>query len=141
MKNVKVNYANFLADFNLFLCESFGDRDSAYFNHIANGEIFVVKSDSCDMYIRLWEYSGNYGLPDYTVIIVRATYTTNPRENFENLLCFLKAYAPLYGYTNITTEGAQLSYDYDETDYGLPVQKDYSREPWLSIPVSELQLP
>lgn len=136
----KVNYDNFLADFNLYLCEWFAERDAAQFNHISNGMIFTAKTKDFDLYIRLWEHSGGLGLPDGTVIIARAIFSKDEQRNFENLLQFLKMYAPLYAFTNIAIEFPPINGVGYLSRYGFAASDNSLASKWHYTTFESLQV-
>lgn len=50
-------YNDLIADFNLYLCEKFGYRDSCSVMQNANGICVSVSERELNLYIRFWEYS------------------------------------------------------------------------------------
>ena len=56
-----MNYSDFIYDFNLYLCERFGYRNSCSVMHNANGICVSVHVGEMDLYIRFWEYSCGVG--------------------------------------------------------------------------------
>lgn len=129
-----------LADINLFLCEHYGYKDSAYFNIQANGCTLDASSRAYYLYIRFWEFGGEHrGLPDKIVILVSSTFKKGDQgKQFTNLLRFLKAYAPIYGYEYICIEDRVDGLD--KTCYGFPKTKDPFR-PYGPMKIADLILP
>lgn len=63
-----------ILDFNLYLCEKFGYRESCSVMQNANGFCVDIRERDIDCYIRFWEYScgrGNY--PDGLSSLCAAT--------------------------------------------------------------------
>ena len=108
-----------ILDFNLYLCEKFGYRNSCSVMQNANGFCVDVRERELDCYIRFWEYSnGVNGFPDWCIIIVRSNFKKNQAENLKDLAHFFKEYMPRYGYKYLATE--QDDYKYYQT-LGLKV--------------------
>lgn len=106
-------YNDLIADFNLYLCEKFGYRDSCSVMRNANGICVSVSERELDLYIRFWEYSGGVGnFPDWSIIIVRSNFKKNQEENLKDLARFFKEYMPHYGYKYLCTEGDGYRYYY-----------------------------
>jgi hypothetical protein len=56
---------DFLLDFDLYICERFGYRNSFHVSPIMNGCCVNVNIKPVKLYIRFWEYSkGVGGFPD-----------------------------------------------------------------------------
>ena len=63
-----------ILDFNLYLCEKFGYRNSCSVMQNANGFCVDIRERDLDCYIRFWEYSNGRGnFPDWSIIICAAT--------------------------------------------------------------------
>lgn len=154
MEKSKVNYDNFLADFNLYLCESFGCRDAASIGNEHNDGCTVFASDRrFHIYFRLWEKC-NRQLPNMSVVIVHTTFR-NPkchcakcdgckeyqRTHFEGLLAFLKSYAPIYGFQNMVIEAGPIDYVSDKTEYGFTTECLPHEYPWQIVSFNALMLP
>ena len=69
-------------DFNLYLCEKFGYRESCSVMPHANGFCVDIRERDLDCYIRFWEYScGRGNFPDWSIIIaVSYTHLTLPTK-------------------------------------------------------------
>ena len=64
-----------ILDFNLYLCEKFGYRESCSVMQNANGFCVDIRERDLDCYIRFWEYScGRGNFPDWSIIIVRSNF-------------------------------------------------------------------
>ena len=64
-----------ILDFNLYLCEKFGYRESCSVMSHANGFCVDIRERDLDCYIRFWEYScGRGNFPDWSIIIVRSNF-------------------------------------------------------------------
>ena len=50
-----------ILDFNLYLCEKFGYRESCSVVQNANGFCVDIRERDLDCYIRFWEYMPRYG--------------------------------------------------------------------------------
>lgn len=77
-----------ILDFNLYLCEKFGYRESCSVMSHANGFCVDIRERDLDCYIRFWEYScGRGNFPDWSIIIVRSNFKKNeePRRKPERL--------------------------------------------------------
>ena len=140
-ENDVANYDNFLADFNLYLCEWFAERNSANMDYISNGRIFTAKTKEFDIHARLWEHSGGLGLPDNTLIITRALFSKEQLKNFENLLRFFKAYAPLYGFDQIAIEHPPIDPEGDKTEYGFSSPQKLINNRWQLVEFASMKLP
>ena len=58
-----------ILDFNLYLCEKFGYRNSCSVMQNANGFCVNISERDLDCYIRFWEYScGRGNFPDWSII-------------------------------------------------------------------------
>ena len=56
-----------ILDFNLYLCEKFGYRESCSVMSHANGFCVDIRERDLDCYIRFWEYScGRGNFPDWS---------------------------------------------------------------------------
>ena len=76
-----------ILDFNLYLCEKFGYRESCSVMQNANGFCVDIRERDLDCYIRFWEYScGRGNFPDWSIIIVRSNFKKNQEENLKDLL-------------------------------------------------------
>lgn len=106
-----MNYNDLIADFNLYLCEKFGYRDSCSVMENANGICVSVNERELDLYIRFWEYSGGVSnFPDWSIIIVRSNFKKSQEENLKDFARFFKEYTPRYGYKFLCTEGDGYKY-------------------------------
>ena len=93
-----------ILDFNLYLCEKFGYRNSCSVMQNANGFCVNISERDLDCYIRFWEYScGRGNFPDWSIIIVRSNFKKNQEESlkrFGSLLqgvhAALRLQIPLY---------------------------------------------
>lgn len=128
-------YNDLIADFNLYLCEKFGYRDSCSVMQNANGICVSVSERELDLYIRFWEYSEGVGnFPDWSIIIVRSNFKKNQEENIQDLARFFKEYTPRYGYKYLCTEDDDYKYYqtlglklihkgiFGQHNYGLPIK-------------------
>ena len=99
-----------ILDFNLYLCEKFGYRESCSVMSHANGFCVDIRERDLDCYIRFWEYScGRGNFPDWSIIIVRSNFKKNQEESLKDLARFFKEYMPRYGYKYLCTEDDDLS--------------------------------
>ena len=100
-----------ILDFNLYLCEKFGYRESCSVMPHANGFCMDIRERDLDCYIRFWEYScGRGNCHDWSIIIVRSNFKENQEENLKDLARFFKEYMPRYGYKYICTEDDDYKY-------------------------------
>lgn len=99
-----------------------------------------IDSRAYCLYIRFWEYGGTTrGLPDKIVILVWASFYKGGQEKgFTNLMRFIKAYAPLYGFEWICIEDKVD--ELDKTCYGFPKQ-DNDLVPYGAMRIADLILP
>ncbi len=124
-----------ILDFNLYLCEKFGYRNSCSVMQNANGFCVNISERDLDCYIRFWEYScGRGNFPDWSIIIVRSNFKKNQEESLKDLARFFKEYMPRYGYKYLCTEGDNYKYYqtlglkliyrgiFDQNNYGLPIK-------------------
>ena len=138
-------YQDFLADFNLFICETFGYRNAVYYNEINEEPTFMAHEREFDIYIRLRE-DGMTEYPDNTIILVRTSFSAfNGRQdkdrqlsNFEKLLRFFIAYEPQYGFNTIAFDGLGVDNFTDKTEYGFTPQ---AVNRYQSTPISMLTIP
>lgn len=66
-----MNQKDLVLDFNLYLCERYGYKDSCHVSPTENGCCICVRERDIKFYIRFWEYSnGVNAFPDWCVIIV-----------------------------------------------------------------------
>ena len=73
-----------ILDFNLYLCEKFGYRNSCSVMQNANGFCVNINERDLDCYIRFWEYScGRGNFPDWSIIIVRSNFKKNQEESLK----------------------------------------------------------
>lgn len=94
-----------LLDFDLYLCERFGYRNSLHVTPTMNGFCVSVRIKPVKLYIRFWEYSnGVGGFPDWCIILVNCNFTNKQEQELQELVQFLKEYAPRYGYRHIGIE-------------------------------------
>lgn len=94
-----------LLDFDLYLCERFGYRNSLHVTPTMNGFCVSVKIKPIKLYIRFWEYSnGVGGFPDWCIIFVHCNFAQKQEEELQELVRFFKEYAPRYGYRHIGIE-------------------------------------
>ena len=78
-----------ILDFNLYLCEKFGYRESCSVMQNANGFCVDIRERDLDCYIRFWEYScGRGNFPDWSIIIVRSNFKKNQEESLKDLARF-----------------------------------------------------
>ena len=100
-----MNYSDFIYDFNLYLCERFGYRNSLHVTQTMNGFCVDVNIKPVKLYIRFWEYSnGVGGFPDWCIILVRCNFAKKQEQELQELVRFFKEYAPQYGYKYIGIE-------------------------------------
>ena len=100
-----------ILDFNLYLCEKFGYRNSCSVMQNANGFCVNISERDLDCYIRFWEYScGRGNFPDWSIIIVRSNFKKNQEESLKDLARFFKEYMPRYGYKYLCTEDDDYKY-------------------------------
>ncbi len=65
-----------ILDFNLYLCEKFGYRNSCSVMQNANGFCVNISERDLDCYIRFWEYScGRGNFPDWSMCAVTSRRT------------------------------------------------------------------
>ncbi len=134
-----MNYSDFIYDFNLYLCERFGYRNSCSVMHNANGICVSVHVGEMDLYIRFWEYSCGVGhYPDWSIIIVRSNFKRNQQENLKDLARFFKEYAPRYGYKYLCTEDDDYKY-YQTLGLKL-IHKGFFRQYNYGLPLKELEV-
>lgn len=94
-----------LLDFDLYLCERFGYRNSIYLTPTMNGFCVSVRIKPVKLYIRFWEYSnGIGGFPDWCIILVYCNFAQKQKEELQELVRFFEEYAPRYGYRYIGIE-------------------------------------
>lgn len=97
---------DFLLDFDLYLCERFGYRNSLHVTPTQNGFCVDVNIKPAKLYIRFWEYSnGVGGFPDWCIILVHCNFTK--KQELQELVRFFKEYAPRYRYKHIGIENDQ----------------------------------
>lgn len=97
-----------LLDFDLYLCERFGYRNSLHVTPTMNGFCVSVRIKPVKLYIRFWEYSnGVGGFPDWCIILVHCNFAKKQEEELQELVQFFKEYAPRYGYKYIGIENNQ----------------------------------
>ena len=100
-----------ILDFNLYLCEKFGYRNSCSVMQNANGFCVNISERDLDCYIRFWEYScGRGNFPDWSIIIVRSNFKKHQEESLKDLARFFKEYMPRYGYKHLCTEADDYKY-------------------------------
>lgn len=98
-----------LLDFDLYLCERFGYRNSLHVTPTMNGFCVSVRIKPVKLYIRFWEYSnGVGGFPDWCIILVYCNFAQKQEEKLQELVRFFKEYAPRYGYKHIGIEDNPL---------------------------------
>lgn len=96
---------DFLLDFDLYLCERFGYRNSLHVTPTQNGCCVGLNIKPVKLYIRFWEYSnGVGGFPDWCIILVHCNFAKRQEEELQELVRFFKEYAPRYGYKYIGIE-------------------------------------
>lgn len=94
-----------LLDFDLYLCERFGYRNSLHVTPTMNGFCMSVRIKPVKLYIRFWEYSnGVGGFPDWCIILVNCNFAQKQGEELQELVRFFNEYAPRYGYKYIGIE-------------------------------------
>jgi hypothetical protein len=94
-----------LLDFDLYLCERFGYRNSLHVTPTMNGFCVSVRIKPVKLYIRFWEYSnGVGGFPDWCIILVNCNFAKKQKEELQELMQFFKEYAPRYGYEYISVD-------------------------------------
>lgn len=99
---------DFLLDFDLYICERFGYRNSLHVTPTMNGCCVGVNIKPVKLYIRFWEYSnGVGGFPDWCIILVHCNFAKKQEQELQELVCFFKEYAPRYGYKHIGIENNQ----------------------------------
>ncbi len=124
-----------ILDFNLYLCEKFGYRNSCCVMQNANGFCVDVRERDLNCYIRFWEYSNGVGnFPARSIIIVRSNFKKNQEESLKDLARFFKEYMPRYGYKHLCSEGDDYKYYqmlglkfihkglFGQYNYGLPMK-------------------
>lgn len=98
-----------LLDFDLYLCERFGYRNSLHVTPTMNGFCVSVRIKPVKLYIRFWEYSnGVGGFPDWCIILVHCNFVKKQEQELQELVQFFKEYAPRYGYKHIGIEDNPL---------------------------------
>lgn len=96
---------DFLLDFDLYICEKFGYRNSLHVTPTQNGCCVGVNIKPIKLYIRFWEYSnGVGGFPDWCIILVHCNFVKKQEEELLELVQFFKEYASRYGYRCIGIE-------------------------------------
>lgn len=96
---------DFLLDFDLYICERFGFRNSLHVIPTQNGCCVGVNIKPLKLYIRFWEYSkGVGGFPDWCIILVHYNFAKKQEEELQELVRFFMEYAPRYGYKYIGME-------------------------------------
>lgn len=96
---------DFLLDFDLYICERFGYRNSLHVTPTQNGCCVGVNIKPVKLYIRFWEYSnGAGGFPDWCIILVHCNFVKKQEEELLELVQFFKEYALRYGYRCIGIE-------------------------------------
>lgn len=96
---------DFLLDFDLYICERFGYRNSLHVTPTQNGCCVGVNIKLVKLYIRFWEYSnGVGGFPDWCIILVHCNFAKKQEEELLALVQFFKEYASRYGYRYIGIE-------------------------------------
>lgn len=96
---------DFLLDFDLYICERFGYRNSLCVTPTMNGCCVGVNIKPVKLYIRFWEYgNGVSGFPDWCIILVHCNFTKKQEQELQELVLFFKEYAPRYGYKHIGIE-------------------------------------
>ncbi|RGX46681.1 hypothetical protein [Bacteroides thetaiotaomicron] len=99
---------DFLLDFDLYICERFGYRNSLHVTPTMNGCCVGVNIKPVKLYIRFWEYSkGVGGFPDWCIILVHCNFAKKQEQELQKLARFFKEYAPRYGYKYIGIENNQ----------------------------------
>lgn len=94
-----------LLDFDLYLCERFGYRNSLHVTPTMNGFCVSVRIKPVKLYIRFWEYSnGVGGFPDWCIILVHCNFAKKQGQELQELVRFFKEYASRYGYRYIGIE-------------------------------------
>ncbi|MEG2668822.1 MAG: hypothetical protein RR990_08995 [Lachnospiraceae bacterium] len=93
---------DFLLDFDLYICERYGYRNSLHVTPTMNGCCVDVNIKPVKLYIRFWEYSkGVGGFPDWCIILVHCNFAKKQEQELQELVQFFKEYAPRYGYRHI----------------------------------------
>ena len=96
---------DFLLDFDLYICERFGYRNSLHVTPTQNGCCVYVNIKPVKLYIRFWEYSnGVRGFADWCIILVYCNFGKKQEQELQELVRFFKEYAPRYGYKHIGIE-------------------------------------
>lgn len=126
---------DFLLDFDLYVCEWFGFRNSIHVSPTMNGCCVGVNIKPVKLYIRFWEYSkGMGGFPDWCIILVHCNFAKKQEKELQELVRFFKEYAPRYGYKYLCTEGDDYKYYqtlglklihkglFGQYNYGLPMK-------------------
>ncbi|MEG1737962.1 MAG: hypothetical protein RRY39_01295 [Odoribacter sp.] len=79
---------DFLLDFDLYICERYGYRNSLYVIPTMNGCCVNVNIKPTKLYIRFWEYSkGVGGFPDWCIILVHCNFAKKQEQEFCRNLC------------------------------------------------------
>lgn len=106
---MKQEQNDLIMDFNLYICERFGYRNSLHATPTQNGFCVDVNIKPVKLYLRFWEYSnGVGGFPDWCIILVHCNFTKKQEEKLQELVRFFKEYAPRYGYKYIGIEDNPL---------------------------------
>lgn len=106
---MKQEQNDLIMDFNLYICERFGYRNSLHATPTQNGFCVDVNIKPANLYLRFWEYSnGVGGFPDWCIILVHCNFTKKQEEELQELMRFFKEYAPRYGYKYIGIEDNSL---------------------------------
>ena len=100
-----------ILDFNLYLCEKFGYRNSCSVMQNANGFCVNISERDLDCYIRFWEYSNGVGnITDWCISTVRIHFKKNQEENRNDVAQLFKEYMSRYGYKYLCTERDEYGY-------------------------------
>lgn len=96
---------DFLLDFDLYICDRFGYRNSIHVTPTMNGCCVDVNITPVKLYIHFWEYSKGVGVfPHWCIILVYCNFAKKQDEDLQELMWFFKEYVPRYGYRYIGIE-------------------------------------
>lgn len=106
---MKQKQKDLIMDFNLYICERFGYRNSLHATPTQNDFCVDVNIKPVKLYIRFWEYSkGVGGFPDWCIILVHCNFAKKSEPELQELVRFFKEYAQRYGYKYIGIEDNPL---------------------------------
>lgn len=94
-----------LLDFDLYICERFGYRNSLHVTPTMNGFCVSMKIRPVKLYIWFWEYSnGVGGISDWCIILLYCNFAPKQEDELQGLIRFFKKNAPRGGYKYLGIE-------------------------------------